>query len=182
MISKIPRTRPFSAMKACIKCSVVKPLDEYYAHKKMADQRLGICKDCHRAAVRVLYFEKMKDPEWRERELGRQREKSARSRRAGESSTTEIIRRSKMAWAERNLEKRKAHTMAGNAIRDGRLIRKPCEVCGKTKVDAHHDDYSKPLEVRWLCRRHHADVHLEINRRKRAEKYANQQPRPSETR
>lgn len=164
----------FDAMKACKKCSVVKPMEEFYRHNLKSDGRMGTCKDYHRAAVRVLYIEKMKDPEWRERELGRHREKSARARRAGPSSTTEIVRRSKWAWAERNIEKRKAHAMAGNAIRDGRLIRQPCEVCGKTKVDAHHDDYSKPLEVRWLCRRHHADVHLEINRRKRAEKYANQ--------
>ena len=40
------------------------------------------------------------------------------------------------------------------------LERKPCEVCGETKVEAHHDDYTKPLEVRWLCKRHHAEVHI----------------------
>lgn len=39
------------------------------------------------------------------------------------------------------------------------LDRKPCEVCGATKVEAHHDDYTKPLDVRWLCKRHHAEVH-----------------------
>src|SRR5690606_109968 len=38
------------------------------------------------------------------------------------------------------------------AIRSGHLLKQPCEVCGKMKVDAHHDDYAKPLEVRWLCR------------------------------
>lgn len=41
------------------------------------------------------------------------------------------------------------------------LERKPCEVCGETKVEAHHDDYLKPLDVRWLCKRHHAEVHTE---------------------
>lgn len=39
------------------------------------------------------------------------------------------------------------------------LERKPCEVCGATKVEAHHDDYEKPLEVRWLCKQHHSEVH-----------------------
>jgi hypothetical protein len=39
------------------------------------------------------------------------------------------------------------------------LDRKPCEVCGIEKVEAHHDDYSKPLQVRWLCKRHHCEHH-----------------------
>lgn len=45
------------------------------------------------------------------------------------------------------------------AIATGRLVRQPCEKCGATKVDAHHDDYSKPLDVRWLCRKHHLEHH-----------------------
>jgi hypothetical protein len=49
-----------------------------------------------------------------------------------------------------------------NAIRDGRLIRQPCEVCGALNVEAHHDDYSKPLTVRWLCRRHHLEHHGKV--------------------
>lgn len=44
-------------------------------------------------------------------------------------------------------------------IEAGRLQPKPCEVCGAEKVDGHHDDYSKPLSVRWLCRKHHAEHH-----------------------
>lgn len=46
-----------------------------------------------------------------------------------------------------------------SAIQRGRLIRKPCEKCGNEKTDAHHDNYSKPLDVRWLCRPHHAEFH-----------------------
>ena len=64
-------------------------------------------------------------------------------------------------WKEENPEAYRAHTATGNAIRDGRLLRKPCEVCGSKKVDAHHDDYSKALDVRWLCRKHHALLHKE---------------------
>jgi hypothetical protein len=44
-------------------------------------------------------------------------------------------------------------------IRYGRLIRQPCEVCGEIKVDAHHDDYNKPLDIRWLCKIHHREHH-----------------------
>jgi hypothetical protein len=32
-------------------------------------------------------------------------------------------------------------------------------VCGNAATHAHHDDYSKPLEVRWLCRAHHSEHH-----------------------
>lgn len=44
-------------------------------------------------------------------------------------------------------------------IRSGILIRKPCEICGETKVEAHHDDYHKPFDVRWLCIKHHNEFH-----------------------
>ena len=37
----------------------------------------------------------------------------------------------------------------------------PCEVCGES-AQRHHDDYSKPLEVRWLCTRHHGEVHRKV--------------------
>lgn len=43
----------------------------------------------------------------------------------------------------------------------GKLIPKPCEVCGE-KAQKHHDDYSKPLEVRWFCARHHQRHHREM--------------------
>jgi hypothetical protein len=47
-----------------------------------------------------------------------------------------------------------------NAIKAGRLERKPCEVCGDLEVQAHHDDYSQPLKVRWVCVAHHRLIHM----------------------
>lgn len=47
------------------------------------------------------------------------------------------------------------------AIRRGQLLRKECEMCGEPKAEAHHDDYSKPLDVRWLCFAHHREWHRE---------------------
>lgn len=45
-------------------------------------------------------------------------------------------------------------------IRRGLLIPKPCEKCGSSKkVEAHHDDYNKPYDVRWLCFKHHREHH-----------------------
>lgn len=46
------------------------------------------------------------------------------------------------------------------ALRRNLLKKQPCEICATTeKVEAHHDDYSKPLEVRWLCQTHHQEHH-----------------------
>ena len=45
------------------------------------------------------------------------------------------------------------------AKRTGLLKAKPCEVCGEDTAQAHHRDYSKPLEVQWLCTIHHGEAH-----------------------
>lgn len=54
-----------------------------------------------------------------------------------------------------------------SALARGTLTRKPCERCG-AKAEAHHDDYSKKLEVTWLCRKHHVEHHVELKRREAA--------------
>jgi len=55
---------------------------------------------------------------------------------------------------------RAAHSAVNNAVRDGRLKKGPCDVCGGTvAVHAHHDDYDRPMTVRWLCVPHHAQWH-----------------------
>jgi hypothetical protein len=61
----------------------------------------------------------------------------------------------------------RAQGVAEKAIKRGILIPQPCEVCGKTGtksdganiIEAHHDDYNKPLDVRWLCQSHHHEWH-----------------------
>jgi len=66
----------------------------------------------------------------------------------------------------KSLRKRCGH-LVEKAIEKGILTRGPCEVCntqevmsdGRSIVQAHHDDYSKPLEVRWLCQQHHYEWH-----------------------
>lgn len=49
-------------------------------------------------------------------------------------------------------------------IRRGLLIPYPCEICGNTEVEAHHDDYSKPYDIRWLCFIHHREFHTLKNK------------------
>lgn len=60
------------------------------------------------------------------------------------------------AWSDKIAPAQRAAT---KAMKLGQLVRQPCEICGDTAVQAHHDDYSKPLDVRWLCRSHHVGLH-----------------------
>lgn len=48
-------------------------------------------------------------------------------------------------------------------VRRGHIKKLPCSVCGNKKSQGHHDDYSKPLEVKWLCRKHHNELHNNLN-------------------
>ena len=60
-----------------------------------------------------------------------------------------------LRWRQYN----EAHVMVGAAKRKGILKKQPCEICGSTvRIEAHHEDYSKPLDVRWLCSDHHRKV------------------------
>ncbi len=57
------------------------------------------------------------------------------------------------------MEKDRARKTLNNAISDGRAVRGSCVVCGKPNAHGHHTDYSKPMEVIWLCIQHHSDLH-----------------------
>lgn len=66
-------------------------------------------------------------------------------------------------YYRKNRERYKEYYEIMQAVRDaklhGILEEKPCEWCGCEKVEAHHKDYSKPLEVMWLCNRCHRKWH-----------------------
>lgn len=66
--------------------------------------------------------------------------------------------------------KRRARDLVGKALKAGTLVRTPCDICGNLKVEAHHDDYSKPRSVRWLCRKHHSSIHTTSDMMNRATK------------
>ena len=131
-------------MKTCFKCNAEKPLTEFYRHPMMGDGYLGKCKECNKKDVRENY-EKRREQYL---EYDRRRYRESAKRRAG-------IKASQKRYPERD----KARIKLRTEVAAGRIIRQPCEVCGEKKVDAHHEDYAKPLEVRWLCRKHHMQHH-----------------------
>jgi len=60
--------------------------------------------------------------------------------------------------------KRRAQSRVRWAVRTGKLVRGPCVQCGEPKTHGHHSDYSKPLDVVWLCAPCHRRLHA-INKR-----------------
>ena len=68
-------------------------------------------------------------------------------------------RQSREQYLKRPLE-HNARSIVRYAIYTGKIVKQPCEICGVEPAEAHHDDYNKPLEVRWLCSSHHKEWHL----------------------
>jgi len=65
-------------------------------------------------------------------------------------------------YKQNNSEKISAQKRVLRAKRSGKLEKHPCEICGDENSEAHHDDYSQPLEVRWFCRKHHNELHRKV--------------------
>jgi hypothetical protein len=125
--------------KRCRLCLNDKPMSEFYLRSRMRDGHRSECKACLLARSSEWYLVN--------RELKPKRRPLTGAER----------------WQrdKKKLDpvKRQARIDVSHAIRRGELTKKPCETCGADKAEAHHDDYSKPLEVRWLCKTHHMEHH-----------------------
>jgi hypothetical protein len=69
------------------------------------------------------------------------------------------LKAGRKAYHARHPDYQRVHNAFNQKIRSGRIARQPCEVCGSIPSQGHHPDYSKPLEVQWLCRKHHQELH-----------------------
>jgi hypothetical protein len=116
----------------------------------MSDGHLNKCKSCTKKDVHEHRHGK-----GRENILAYDRE------RAKELHRIDAAKLLRVKWLEQYPERRKAQVTVGNAIRDGLLT--PWPVCAipecNCKPEAHHPDYSKPLDVVWLCSAHHKQAH-----------------------
>ena len=147
-------------MKECFGCNIVKPLDEYYKHPQMGDGHLNKCMECIKKDVKERAGKLRNDIDWRLSERARGREKYHRLYRWAERTGNK--KETSQKYFEKYPEKYTAKTLTWNAIKSGLLKKQPCEVCGIEYTEAHHDDYSKPLEVRWLCIKHHNEHHVRL--------------------
>ena len=134
-------------MKKCFKCKLEKPVDDFYAHPHMADGYLGKCKECTKGDVRKHRAENDSVREYDKR------------RYYNDPKRREQNQQNAKRWRQENPEGYKAQCLTHSAVRSGRLKRKSCEKCGNDKTHAHHEDYSKPLDVIWLCARCHHRHH-----------------------
>ena len=87
--------------------------------------------------------------------------KAARRRNELSEAGRRVREAAKARYADRHPEKVRASGVIRVRVWRGKLERCPCEMCGERKSEAHHPDYSKPLEVQHLCRSHHIEAHRE---------------------
>lgn len=126
----VPKTVPL--IKMCVVCGVLRAYPKFAIDNGKLDGLKSYCVYCQKAMERA----RLQRP-------GVAKIKGAQTKR----------------WAERNRQKRMAHQTVGNALRTGGLTKGRCIRCHETKTQAHHDDYSKPLDVIWLCSQCHSDLH-----------------------
>lgn len=133
--------------KTCFKCGKKKHLSEFYKHKMMADGHLGKCKLCTKLDVAKHREENIDSIR------AYDRERSIKPHRA------EARKQRVALYRYQHPDRAKANTAVSNAVRDGRLERWPCMICGNTKSVGHHPDYDRHLDVVWLCQAHHKQAH-----------------------
>lgn len=147
--------------KRCFRCSQTKPLSAFYKHAQMSDGRLNKCIECTKSDAREHRLRNLEKVRQYDRKRGGNPDRVAA--RKAYATTLEgklAAARSRKAWIVVNAYKVKAANAVSNALRDGRLTRQPCFVCG-APAQAHHPDYSAPLAVSWLCAKHHSQLHKE---------------------
>jgi hypothetical protein len=132
-------------LKKCFKCKKSKARHLFYSHPRMDDGLLGKCKECAKKDVRLNYIKN------RERYIEFYREREKTAKRKLQKKQHRLNYRLKYPGRAR------ANNLINNAIKYGHIKRMPCEKCGNLKSQAHHSDYRKPFQIKWLCLKHHRE-------------------------
>ncbi len=142
----------------CKRCKIIKTKKDFYKHSGMKSGFLSICKVCKKEDAldyREKNIEKVKSydrdrPNKEERKI-----KCKKNSYKYKLKKAEYFKR----WSHENKIKRNCHNKVKRALKNGLLVKKSCEICGDENTQGHHPDYSKPLEVKWLCSKHHGEEH-----------------------
>lgn len=144
---------PFDEVrKACFKCNKEKRISDFYKHPQMADGHLNKCKECTKKDARTTRSRRIEYY----RKYDRLRFQQPERRRKHDEYRARYIRDHPEKYTARNI--------LNAAIRDGKVHKAECcEWCGSEwHLHGHHEDYSKPLDVIWLCVRCHHKRHKEL--------------------
>lgn len=143
-----------NARKRCRACDHYKPLEQFRRKSANPDGRQDYCKPCANAKLDA----------WRARTRDR-RLAYNRDYYASEKGR-EVVRK----YQAKKPAKKVAQLALNRAIKAGVMVRPPtCEECSARRPEGHHDDYAKPLDVRWLCRNHHKAWHRQHGEAKSAD-------------
>lgn len=160
-------------MKTCVKCKQTKNFSEFYSTIGKKEQRRvdgkkyyhSYCKECLGKSVKSnpnkisrciarttnpLLIEKMR---LSDRDYHRRFRRLFPEKKRAESKQYYRVNKIKVL----------AHARVYKAIKNGDLIRKNCRDCDRKDVHGHHSDYSRPLDVVWLCPVHHKLEHLKLS-------------------
>jgi uncharacterized protein (DUF983 family) len=142
----------------CRSCGQRKLESEFYASNHSQ------CKECVKRRVKDYRAQNIERVQEYDRKRG-----LLPHRKEGVKARAHRYTRPPKIWRSKNPEKYSAHVLVGNALRDGKITKPPkCERCSRDYgLHAHHDDYSKPLEVMWLCAPCHGERHRELNEMRR---------------
>jgi len=160
-------------MKVCSKCKIEKSLNDFYTDNSRPDNRQSSCKDCNnkyleeyrktdnrkKALKKYKKSEKGKASEKRYMATDKYRETSKRYKKSEKGKM--VAASFSKSYRELNPKKIKAYIAMRSAIKNKILIKRECEVCGSENSHAHHDDYDKPIDVKWMCKKHHEEWHSE---------------------
>ncbi len=147
------------AMIICTKCKQEKPLEDFYRSQISKDGRRGRCKACRRAYQRLDKYKNV-SRRYRRTDKGKAVHGEANYRYSKSDKGRKTNLKSVEKYQKKNPLKVCVKSKVSYAIQLGILNRGLCEVCGSTiKIEGHHEDYSKALDVIWLCLKHHRQVH-----------------------
>jgi hypothetical protein len=149
--------------KICFKCGIIKPLSDFYKHKGMADGRLNKCKECNKKDTKENRLNNI--DYYLEYDRSRANLPGRIKSREDYQKTPEgraAANKARRKYTESNLIKRAASLLINNYVRNGKITKPTaCSECNvsNVRIHGHHNDYAKPLEVRWLCSKCHCKWH-----------------------
>ncbi len=165
--------------KKCFKCGKVKPLSEFYKHKQMLDGHLNKCKECTKEDVRANYVKDIEKSREKERVRNNTKERVEYRRVLAEKREKLDPEKYRLAkkrynqkYRDQNRQKDRARSIVFYNVSTGK-IKNPCicQRCGAGGyIEGHHEDYSKPLDITWLCDSCHKERHKELRRIARGSK------------